>query len=212
MKHSDITITTQRKNANRHTERGMRELERSIQADGTIGAITVAANGEIFDGSARREVLETAGLDNAIIVRSDGSRPIVHIREDIPSADDPRAIRLGIAANKIAADNLSWDAAILADIQAQDASLLDGLFQDDELAVLLGEVSDQSMDALWAGMPDFEQTPCATKTISVHFASPEDFAAFAETIGQTLTEKTSYIWFPYREKDDLKDLRYEAGK
>ena len=36
----------QRRNANRHTQRGLRLLEDSIQRDGWIGGITVAADGE----------------------------------------------------------------------------------------------------------------------------------------------------------------------
>lgn len=49
-------IRPQKKNANRHTQRGMGMLEGSIQQDGWIGAITTAADGETFDGSARVEV------------------------------------------------------------------------------------------------------------------------------------------------------------
>lgn len=89
---------TQARNANKHTARGLGLLEESIQQDGWIGAITVAGDGEAFDGSARLEVGAAAGFDDAIVVRSDGSKPIIHIREDIPSADDPRAKRLGAAA------------------------------------------------------------------------------------------------------------------
>lgn len=47
-------IRPQRRNANRHTERGMAALEQSIDQDGWIGAITVAADGETFGGSAGR--------------------------------------------------------------------------------------------------------------------------------------------------------------
>ena len=50
-----MQIRPQRKNANRHTQRGMQALERSLDQDGWIGAITVAADGETFDGSARVE-------------------------------------------------------------------------------------------------------------------------------------------------------------
>lgn len=51
-----MAIRPQRKNANRHTPRGMGLLEGSIEQDGWIGAITTAADGETFDGSARVEV------------------------------------------------------------------------------------------------------------------------------------------------------------
>jgi len=132
---TDIAI--QRENANRHTQRGMQALEQSIQADGWIGAITVAADGETFDGSARIEVGATTGFDavEPIVVRSRGDRPVIHIREDIPSADDPRAKRLGVAANRVAQLNLDFDPAVMAAL-AEEIDL-SGLFRPEEMAGLL---------------------------------------------------------------------------
>jgi hypothetical protein len=128
-------VRPQSQNANAHTPRGMRELEESIQRDGWIGAITVAADGETFDGSARVEIgAATFGDVEPIVIESDGSRPIIHVRTDIPSARDPRALRLGIAANKIAADNLAWDNDALAAIAAEVD--LGRLFNDEEWASL----------------------------------------------------------------------------
>lgn len=105
-------FSKQRKNLNRHTEVGTRELRESIQRDGWIGAITVAADGETFDGSNRIEVGADA-LDNAIVVETDGTKPVVVKRTDIPSTDDPRAVRLGFTANQIASIDLQYDADAL---------------------------------------------------------------------------------------------------
>lgn len=129
---------SQAKNANKHTQRGMGMLEKSIQQDGWIGAITVAADGETFDGSARIETGTSAGFEDAIVVRSDGSKPVVHIREDILTADDPRAKRLGVAANRVAAVDLEWDTDVLAELN--DEGLLDGLFFENELDALLASI------------------------------------------------------------------------
>lgn len=126
-------VRPQRKNANRHTPRGMGLLEASIQRDGWIGAITVAADGETFDGSARVEVTGANGmLDDAIVVETDGSKPVVVVRRDIPSADDPRAKRLGIAANRVAELNLEWEPGVLAELAGEMD--LSALFNADELA------------------------------------------------------------------------------
>ena len=130
----------QRKNSNKHTPRGLSALEQSIQADGWIGAITVAADGETFDGSARIEVGAATGFEDAIVVESDGTRPIVHVRKDIPTADDPRARRLGHAANRVAQMNLDFDpSVILADIEA--GVNLDALWRPDELEALVSAAS-----------------------------------------------------------------------
>lgn len=144
------TPRQQTRNANRHTQRGMAALSSSIEADGWIGAITLAADGESFDGSARIEVSDN--LDDAIVVRSDGTRPILHIREDIPSADDPRAVRLGVAANRVAQLNLEWDSELLAGIG--DELDLSGLWNDDEWAALI--VEDRPIGA---GGDEFDTTP-----------------------------------------------------
>jgi hypothetical protein len=134
---SDLDVRPQARNANRHTQRGMSALERSLEQDGWIGAITVAADGETFDGSARVEkTAENGMLDDALYVYSDGTRPIVVVREDIPTATDPRAVRLGIASNRIASLNLEWEPDVLAGIAEMGVDL-SGLFTDVEW----GEVS-----------------------------------------------------------------------
>jgi DNA modification methylase len=130
----------QRRNANLHTPRGLGMLDNSIAKDGWIGAITVAADGETFDGSARLEtVYSRLGEDvEPIIVRSNGDRPIIHIREDIPTAEDERAVKLAIAANRIAQVDLNFDAAIIDEI-AQEVDISD-LFTDAELSELMSNL------------------------------------------------------------------------
>jgi hypothetical protein len=110
----------------------MQALETSLAKDGWIGAITVAADGETFDGSARVEkTAENGMLDDALIIDSDGTRPIVVRRTDIPTATDERAVRLGIAANRVASLNLEWEPDVLASI-ADSGVDLGALFYPDE--------------------------------------------------------------------------------
>jgi DNA methylase len=145
-------IRPQARNANRHTQRGMQALETSIATDGWIGAITVAADGETFDGSARVEkTAENGMLDEAIVVDSDGTRPIVVRRTDIPTATDPRAVRLGVAANRVAALNLEWEPDILAGI-ADSGVDLGALFTADEWA----DVTLPALPEAGAGGDDFD--------------------------------------------------------
>lgn len=132
-------VRPQRVNANRHTQRGLGLLEDSIQQLGWIGAITVAADGETFDGSARVEVGASAGFEDAIVVESDGSKPIIHRRIDIPTADDPKARELGIRANRVAQVDLDWDADILKGL-AEEGVKLDDLFTADEFMELVHDV------------------------------------------------------------------------
>jgi DNA modification methylase len=146
-------IRPQVKNANRHTQRGMQALETSITSDGWIGAITVAADGETFDGSARVEkTAENGMLDEAIVVDSDGTRPIVVRRTDIPTATDPRAVRLGIAANRVAELNLEWEPDVLAGLADVDLS---SLFTAQEFA----DLSQPNLPEPGGGGDEFDPTP-----------------------------------------------------
>ena len=139
----------QRQNANKHTPRGLGMLDKSMGENGFIGAMTSAADGEIFDGSARLETAyERFGEDvEPIVIDADGTRPIIVRRIDIPSADDPRAKKLAIAANRIASVDLDWDADILAAI-ADEVDISD-MFFEDELAALAERDSEEET-------PDFE--------------------------------------------------------
>lgn len=126
------TLRPQRKNANRHTSRGMGELADSIQRVGWLGAMTVAADGETFDGSARLEVAGEKGFDDYILVKSDGKIPVVVMRTDIPTADDPRAVLAGLAANRVQELNLDFDFDLLAELD-RDGFDFHGLWNEDEL-------------------------------------------------------------------------------
>ena len=68
-----------------------------------------------------------------IIVRSDGTRPIIHIREDIESTDDPKAVRLSIAANRIHEVDFLLDPDVLEGFGEIEGVDLDNFWSADEL-------------------------------------------------------------------------------
>ena len=185
---------TQRQNANAHTPRGLGMLAKSIGQDGWIGGMTVAADGETFDGSARLETLADAMPDaEPIVIDIDGTRPVVLRRTDIPSADDPRAKRLGIAANRVQQVDYAPDPVVLAEL-AQDVDLSQ-FWRDDELARING--ATPNMDELWKGMPEFEhedQTAQGAFTIRVFLKDADDLAALGRLLGKDLTGK-KFVWF-----------------
>jgi hypothetical protein len=115
----------QRRNANKGNPRGLAQLDKSIRRDGYSAPMVAAADGEIFAGSKRLETAaDVFGADvEPIIVHSDGTRPIIHVRDDIPTADDPRAVRLGVADNVIAVADWTPDGDILATLAAEDAAI-----------------------------------------------------------------------------------------
>lgn len=108
------------RNPNRHTQRGLCELEKSVREDGWVAPITVAADGESLDGAARLEVAaDVMGGIEPLIVEHDGQRPIIMVRTDIPNAETPEARRIAYRANRVAELDLDWDADVLAaDVEA----------------------------------------------------------------------------------------------
>jgi hypothetical protein len=65
----------------------------------------------------------------------------------------------------------------------------------------------------WVGMPDFEQhddTPF--KTIYVHFENQECVDKFAELVGQQITPKTRFIWYPRAQRASFIHIRYVQGE
>ena len=135
-------VSEQKRNANRHTVRGSGLLEHSIRKNGVISAITTAKNLETFDGSnTLANCLDIFGDEvEPIFVYSDGSRPVVHVRTDIETADDPRAVELGVAANRVAYVDYDPDIELLLEIDEEIG--LGDLYFEDELAALVERDSE----------------------------------------------------------------------
>ena len=130
-------------NSNKHTQRGLSALDKSIRTDGWIGAMTTAADGEMIAGSARLErVADVFGVEvEPLVIETNGQQPIVIVRKDIPNAADPRAQRLAVADNRIAQLDLSYDVEVLAGLSAE---VLEGLFEPEELSALGQQWADDN--------------------------------------------------------------------
>jgi len=128
------------RNPNRHTQRGLRSLEASVGEDGWVAPITVAADGEGLDGSARLEVAFDKFDDDVLVIEHDGTKPVVMVRTDIPHTETARARRIIYRANRVAEIDLDWDLEMLL----EDAEALpDDLWYDDELGALLAQFVEE---------------------------------------------------------------------
>jgi hypothetical protein len=144
-------VTEQPRNVNRHTVRGTGALEHSIRKNGVISAITTTKKLQTFDGSnTLANCLEIFGDEvEPIFVYSDGSRPVVHVRTDIESIDDPKAVELGVAANRV--PYLDYDPDIELLLEIHEEINLGDLYFDDELAKL----AEQKQEIIDHQEPDF---------------------------------------------------------
>ena len=171
---------TQKRNLNKHRPRAMGMLDNIISKEGWIGAITVANDGETFAGSARLETAQERFGDESepIVFDIDGTRPVILRRVDIPTADDPRAIRLGIADNRISELNYDPDIELLSAI-AEEVDISDMYFED-ELAALV-ERDQQPESSEWdnalGDLPSGDKEPFQQMTFTLHDEQVEQVKA-----------------------------------
>lgn len=63
----------------------------------------------------------------------------------------------------------------------------------------------------WQNMPEFHQPDASAVRKILHvFQTTDDVSLFAKVIKQNITKQTSSVWYPYREKNNVKDLYWIA--
>lgn len=170
-------------------------LGESLDTFGQIHPIAIGPDDSIYDGHQRQLVwsaLEKYGSDYEVDVRV-SSRALTEKERQ----------KLVVYLHRGAVGEWDWD--LLGEWEEGD--LLGWGFEAWEIGAL--EQEDADPDKLWEGMPEFEQDDLSPhRMLKVHFVSEEDAQAFSELIGQKLTDKTRYVWYPQVEKADLKSMVY----
>ena len=192
-------LTPDRRNANKGTQAGLRALDQSLRQLGAGRSILIDKDGEIIAGNKTTERAADLGLEDVIIVQTDGTKLVAVQRTDLDLDTDPEARQLAYADNRIAELDLEWD------YEQVDFDLEQGV--DLEWLAMGGEID---YDEHWQGMPEFETdnlTP--VQTIKVNFSTVEDVYKFAELVNQKLTEDTRSIWYPEAEKLSQTNKVYE---
>lgn len=126
------------RNANKGTQRGRYALETSLRKYGAGRSILLDKNGNIVAGNKTAEVAADVGIDDVLIVQTDGKQLVAVQRTDL-DIDSPEGRGLAYADNRVGEMSLDWDAAqILADL---DAGVdLSDLWRKDELDELLADL------------------------------------------------------------------------
>lgn len=155
---------------------------------GQVETIAIGPNNELYNGHQRLSVWAGEyGLDFEVDVRVSNRVLTEKERE-----------KLTVFLHKGAIGDFDMDE--LANSFDMDELLTWG-FNDRELGI---NTEPDDVDELWKGMPEFEQEEQKPyHTIKVHFASDEDIEAFATLVGQTVTNKSTHIWFPKLERENL---------
>ncbi len=101
-------------NANKGTERGRYMLEESLRKYGAGRSILVDKHGRVIAGNKTLELAGSIGLDDVIMVPTDGTKIVAVQRTDLDLDTDPRARELAYADNRVSEVDLAFDAEVLA--------------------------------------------------------------------------------------------------
>lgn len=113
-------LETDQHNANPGTPRGVALLETSVRRNGIGRSVLADKHGRLIAGNKTTETIaDVMGTEiDVIVIKTDGTKLIVHQRTDLDLDTDPRARELAIAENRVAEVGLAWDTDILKDLDA----------------------------------------------------------------------------------------------
>lgn len=124
-----------RANANKGSERGQQLLETSFRQYGAGRSILIDKKGRIIAGNKSAEQAMNIGMEDVVVVQSDGTKLIAVQRTDLDLYEDEAARKLAYMDNR-SSEFLAWDAEqLLADMQS--GLNLSEIFKQDELDALL---------------------------------------------------------------------------
>lgn len=103
------------KNFNKGTQYGQHLIENSLRKFGAGRSILLDKNNKIISGNKTTENAYIVGIDDVIIVESDGTKLIAVKRTDI-DLDSETGRELALADNATGRANLEWDEAVIMEV------------------------------------------------------------------------------------------------
>ena len=107
------------KNFNKHTQRGMGLLEKSLNEFGAGRSILVDKDNNIIAGNGIVEAAQNAGITKTKIIETDGTELVVVKRKDV-ALDSEQGRGMALADNATAAADLEWDKDTIGEFFDQD--------------------------------------------------------------------------------------------
>ena len=132
-------------------------------------------------------------------------------------ASEAEELAVLVADNKIAElseTNGSMVGDIIVELDQQDYPLVLTALNESQIQYYVeGPLEPYDPDKDWTDMPEFDQDGQeGCRKIIVHFAEPDDVTKFAKAIGQIITEKCRFIWYPAQPKVKAADKQYKSEK
>ena len=106
------------KNFNKHTEFGMSLIEKSLRKNGAGRSILIDKNNRIIGGNGVVENAGQIGMEDVIVVETDGTKLVAVKRTDI-DLDSKQGREMALADNATAAADLAWDVDAIAEVESE---------------------------------------------------------------------------------------------
>lgn len=177
------------------SETAIAKVAASIREYGPTQPIVLDEADEILIGHTRRLAALREGLETFPMLILAGL-----------SAERKRALRI---ADNRTGEEAEWDLPLL---KAELADLGDSFsgFDPGDLTRLFGPPDSANNAASeWSGMPEFEHVDkTAHRSLAVHFKDDAAVKKFAKLVGQKITDRTRFLWFPEIEIETYADKQY----
>jgi len=190
-------ISFDQANVRKHGDKNIAAIKASLKRFGQQKPIIVDGN-----------LIVRAGNGTLQAATELGWREINVVESDLGAAE---LTAFAIADNRTA-ELAEWDMGALA---KQLAALDSEGFDYDTLGFEWPAAEEGTTDpkAEWKEMPEFDQKDVsAVKKLIVNFESLDDVESFASVVGQNITDKTKYIWWPEKIKNVLVDQAYVSER
>jgi len=196
------------KNYRKHPEDQIKHIIKSIEQHGIYRNIVIAKDNTILAGH---------GVVTAAKKLKINEVPVIRFNID---SDSPQALKLIIGDNEISklAEVDDYELSnLLKEIKDIDLNELLGTGFDEKTFINLlmvsrpsSEIKDFNEAAEWIGLPDFIPVSGDIKVI-VHFRNIEDRKKFFNLVKQKFTDKTTSIWYPEKNIQDINSLKFEEN-
>jgi hypothetical protein len=164
-------------NPRKHSARNIAMIERSFSETGAGRSVLADRNGNLIAGNGTIEAAANAGIEDAVFVHTDGTKLLVHVRDDL-DINDPMALRAALYDNR-SAELASWDADILSAMK--DTEIFGILFHENEFREMIassdaGLVAPPDLDA------DRDELGDLTYRVVVEFDSEDEQLQFLQEL------------------------------
>jgi len=186
------------KNANKHSEKGLSLLEKSLSKLGAGRSILLDKDNNIIAGNGVVEVAGQIGLENVRIIETDGNEIIAVKRKDV-SINSKKGRELALADNQTAKEGIVFDFDVINDLAIEfDINLQDWKLQPIEFDSTtwhdVNNLTDDDVRDLLNEEFDPYGVSAGYQRVVFTFKNPEEAKKFLDSIGIKEYSKSRSGW------------------